>query len=125
MTSFISEPPTFTKRIENATAVLGNTVKLQGTLKGSSPISTKWLKDSELLGDDDPNVKMSFENNVVSISFSSVQTEHCGKYTCMAQNEAGQQKCDAVLSVQGLRRTVCSDCPSTRVLLLTICAVVS
>lgn len=111
--------------MENATAVLGNTVKLQGTLKGSTTITTKWLKDSELLRDDDPNVKMSFENNVVSISFSSVQTEHGGKYTCLAQNEAGQQKCDAVLSIQGLRRTVCSDGPSTKAPLLTICAVVS
>lgn len=97
----ISEPPMFSKRIENATAVLGNTVKLQGTLKGSAPITTKWMKDSELLRDDDQNVKMSFENNVVSISFSSVQIKHGGKYTCLAENEAGQQKCDAVLSVQG------------------------
>lgn len=102
-----SEPPIFIKRIENATAVLGNTVKLQGTLKGSTPIITKWLKDSELLREDDTNVKMSFENNVVSISFSSVQTEHGGKYTCLAQNEAGQQKCEAVLTVQGLRHTIC------------------
>lgn len=105
--------------------MLGNTVKLQGTLKGSAPITAKWLKDSELLRDDDPNVKMSFDNNVVSISFSSVQTEHGGKYTCLAQNQAGKQKCEAILSVQGLRRTVCSECPSAEASLLTSCAVVS
>lgn len=105
--------------------MLGNTVKLQGTLKGSAPITTRWLKDSDLLRDDDPNVKMSFDHNVVSISFSSVQAEHGGRYTCLAQNEAGQQKCEAILSVQGLRRTVCSECPSAEALLLTSCAVVS
>lgn len=97
----ISEPPMFSKRIESATAVLGNTVKLQGTLKGSAPITVKWLKDSELLRDDDPNVKMTFENNILSISFSSVEIKHSGKYTCLAENEAGQQKCEAVLTVQG------------------------
>lgn len=97
----ISEPPMFSKRIESATAVLGNTVKLQGTLKGSAPITIKWMKDSELLRDDDPNVKMAFENNIASISFSSVEIKHGGKYTCLAENEAGQQKCEAVLTVQG------------------------
>lgn len=97
----ISEPPMFSKRIESATAVVGNTVKLQGTLKGSAPITTKWMKDSELLRDDDPNVKMTFENNIISISFSSVELKHGGKYTCLAENEAGQQKCEAVLTIQG------------------------
>lgn len=97
----ISEPPMFSKRIESCTAVFGNTVKLQGTLKGSVPIIVKWLKDSELLRDDDPNVKMTFENNITSISFSSVEIKHGGKYTCLAENEAGQQKCEAVLTVQG------------------------
>lgn len=91
----------FSKRIESATAVLGNTVKLQGTVKGSAPITIKWLKDSELVRDDDPNVKMTFENNIASISFSSVEIKQGGKYTCLAENEAGQQKCEAVLSVQG------------------------
>lgn len=97
----ISEPPVFSKRIESATAVLGNTVKLQGTLKGSVPITVKWMKDSELLRDDDPNVQMSFVNNITSISFSSVELKHGGKYTCLAENEAGQQKCEATLTIQG------------------------
>lgn len=91
----------FSKRIESATAVLGNTVKLQGTLKGSAPISIKWMKDSELLRDDDLHVKMTFENNIASISFSSVEIKHGGKYTCFAENEAGQQKCEAILTIQG------------------------
>uniref|UniRef100_A0A3B4HB97 Ig-like domain-containing protein n=1 Tax=Pundamilia nyererei TaxID=303518 RepID=A0A3B4HB97_9CICH len=94
------EPPVFSKRIESATAVLGNTVKLQGTLKGSVPITIKWMKDSELLRDDDPNIKMSFVNNIASVSFSSVELKHGGKYTCLAENEAGQQKCEAILTIQ-------------------------
>lgn len=91
----------FSKRVESATAVLANTVKLQATLKGSPPITIKWMKDSELLRDDDPNIKMIFEGNMAVVSFSSVQIKHGGKYTCLAINEAGQQKCEAVLTVQG------------------------
>ena len=70
-------------------------------MKGSAPISVKWMKDSELLREDDPNVKMTFDSNVVCISFSSVEMKHGGKYACLAENEAGQQKCEAVLAVQG------------------------
>uniref|UniRef100_A0A3Q3B781 TITIN n=1 Tax=Kryptolebias marmoratus TaxID=37003 RepID=A0A3Q3B781_KRYMA len=89
------EPPIFSKRVESATAILGTAVKLQGVLKGSAPISVKWMKDSELLRDDDSSVTMSFANNVASISFSSPEIKHGGKYTCLAVNEAGQQKCEA------------------------------
>lgn len=95
------EPPSFSKRVESVTAVLGNAVKLQGTIKGSAPITVKWMKDSEILRDDDPNTKMVFENNVASLSITAVAINHGGKYSCQAENEAGQQKCEATLTVQG------------------------
>lgn len=81
--------------------LLGNAVKLQGVVKGSAPISIKWLKDSKLLIDDDSSVTTTFENNIPCISFTSVGIKHGGKYTCIAENEAGQQKCEAVLTIQG------------------------
>lgn len=81
--------------------MLGNTVKLQGTIKGSAPITVKWMKDSEILRDDDSNIKMVFESNVASLSITTVAISHGGKYSCQAENEAGQQKCEATLTVQG------------------------
>lgn len=95
------EPPSFSKRVESVTAVLGNAVKLQGTIKGSAPITVKWMKNSEILRDDDPNIKMVFENNVASLCITAVAINHGGKYSCQAENEAGQQKCEATLTVQG------------------------
>lgn len=95
------EPPSFTKRVDNVTAVLGKPVKLQGTVKGSSPITVKWMKDSEYLRDDDPSITLSFENNVASLSIATVALSHGGKYLCQAENEAGQQKSEATLTVQG------------------------
>uniref|UniRef100_A0A3P9Q041 Ig-like domain-containing protein n=1 Tax=Poecilia reticulata TaxID=8081 RepID=A0A3P9Q041_POERE len=83
----LKEPPSFSKRIESVTAVLGNAVKLQGTIKGSAPITVKWMKDSEILRDDDPNIKMVFENNVASLSITAVAISHGGKYSCQAENE--------------------------------------
>lgn len=95
------EPPVFTKRVESVTAVLGTTVKLQGTIKGSAPIAVKWTKDAETLRDDEPNVKMAFDNNVACLLITAVAISHGGKYLCQAENEAGQQKCEATLTVQG------------------------
>uniref|UniRef100_A0A3B3YUD1 Ig-like domain-containing protein n=1 Tax=Poecilia mexicana TaxID=48701 RepID=A0A3B3YUD1_9TELE len=83
----LKEPPSFSKRIESVTAVLGNAVKLQGTIKGSAPITVKWMKDSEILRDDDPNIKMVFENNVASLSITAVAINHGGKYSCQAENQ--------------------------------------
>lgn len=81
--------------------MLGNAAKLQGVVKGSAPISIKWLKDSKLLIDEDSGVTTTFENNVPCISFTAVDIKHGGKYTCIAENEAGQQKCEALLTIQG------------------------
>uniref|UniRef100_A0A3Q2Q028 Ig-like domain-containing protein n=1 Tax=Fundulus heteroclitus TaxID=8078 RepID=A0A3Q2Q028_FUNHE len=93
-------------KVESVTAVLGNAVKLQGTIKGSAPITVKWMKDSEILRDDDPNIKMVFENNLASLAITAVAIGHGGKYSCQAENEAGQQKCEATLTVQGQRKSL-------------------
>lgn len=98
---FYTDPPSFVKKIENTTAVLGSPVKLLGTLKGSAPITVTWLKDSELLRRDDPNITMTFENNIASLAIAKIAMNHDGKYICQAENEAGQQKSEATLSVQG------------------------
>lgn len=98
---FSVEPPTFSKRVDSVTAVLGTTVKLHGTVKGSAPITVKWMKDSEILRDDDSNIKMVFENNVACLLITTVAISHGGKYSCHAENEAGQQKSEATLTVQG------------------------
>ncbi|KAM9484414.1 contactin-5-like [Salvelinus alpinus] len=96
----LKEPPTFAKKIETITATLGYSVKLQGTLKVSPPISIKWMRDTEMLRDDDPDIKMTFENNIAILSITAVAISHGGKYTCQAENETGQNKYDATLTVQ-------------------------
>ena len=82
--------------------MLGNAVKLWGTIKGSAPITVKWMKDAELLREDDCNVKITFQNNIAAVLISAVDICHGGKYICQAENEAGQQKCEASLAIQGL-----------------------
>ena len=59
------------------------------------------MKDSDYLRDDDPSITLSFDNNVASLSIATVAISHGGKYVCQAENEAGQQKSEATLTVQG------------------------
>uniref|UniRef100_A0A673JL95 Ig-like domain-containing protein n=1 Tax=Sinocyclocheilus rhinocerous TaxID=307959 RepID=A0A673JL95_9TELE len=91
----LKDPPLFVKKVENTTAVLGSAVKLQGTLKGSAPLTVQWFKDSEIVRDDDPNITTTFENNIAILAIANVAINHGGKYTCQAENEAGKQKCEA------------------------------
>ncbi|XP_059418434.1 titin-like [Carassius carassius] len=97
----LKDPPLFVKKVENTTAVLSSAVKLQGALKGSAPITVQWFKDSEIVRDDDPNITTTFENNIAILAIANVAINHGGKYTCQAENEAGKQKCEATVSVQG------------------------
>lgn len=59
-----------------------------------------WLKDNDEITEDD-NIRMTFENNVTSLYLSGIEVKHDGKYVCQAKNDAGIQRCSALLSVKG------------------------
>lgn len=97
----ITEPPSFTKKIENVTTVLKTSATFQSTVAGAPPISITWLKDDHILNEDD-NVHISFVNNVATLQIRAVDNGHSGRYTCQAKNESGIERCYAFLLVQGL-----------------------
>lgn len=94
------EPPSFVKKIESTSSLRGGTAAFQATLKGSLPITVTWLKDNDEVTEDD-NIRMTFENNVASLYLSGIEVKHDGKYVCQAKNDAGIQRCSALLSVKG------------------------
>uniref|UniRef100_A0A8C4MYF0 Ig-like domain-containing protein n=1 Tax=Equus asinus asinus TaxID=83772 RepID=A0A8C4MYF0_EQUAS len=97
----LKEPPSFIKKIENVTTVLKSSATFQSTVAGSPPISVTWLKDDQILDEDD-NVHISFVNNVATLQIRTVDNGHSGRYTCQAKNESGVERCYAFLLVQGL-----------------------
>lgn len=101
LSNLITEPPSFTKKIENVTTVLKSSATFQSTVTGSPPISVTWLKDDQILNEDD-NVHISFVNNVATLQIRAVDNGHSGRYTCQAKNESGVERCYAFLLVQGL-----------------------
>lgn len=65
-----------------------------------------WLKDNDEITEDE-HIRMTFENNVTSLYLSGIEVKHDGKYVCQAKNDAGIQRCSALLSVKGWLRKVC------------------
>uniref|UniRef100_A0A8C3R4E0 Ig-like domain-containing protein n=1 Tax=Cyanoderma ruficeps TaxID=181631 RepID=A0A8C3R4E0_9PASS len=96
----LKEPPQFLKKIENISSLRGGTVVFQAAIKGSLPITVSWLKDNDEVIEDN-NIKMTFVNNVATLMVRSIELKHDGKYFCQAKNEAGIQRCSALLTVKG------------------------
>ncbi len=89
------------QKLDNTNVLLGGEVSLQCVLKGSLPMNVSWMKDDHEIKESE-DFQISFENQTAVVYIFSVQLKHGGKYTCHAQNEAGSQKCTAVLAVKGV-----------------------
>lgn len=91
----------FTTRIENTDTVVGKMAEFQCVVEGSPTLSVQWQKDENWILED-PKIGRTFENNVATLRIPSCEVTHSGKYTCQAVNQAGQDKCFATLTVQGI-----------------------
>uniref|UniRef100_A0A8I3PWK2 Ig-like domain-containing protein n=1 Tax=Canis lupus familiaris TaxID=9615 RepID=A0A8I3PWK2_CANLF len=78
------------RKVDDFTALAGQTVTLQAAVRGSEPISVTWMKGQEILKEDG-KIKTSFSNGVATLIIPDVQISHGDKYTCLAENEAGSQ----------------------------------
>lgn len=105
---FLLEPPTFSRKLENAATVLGKMAEFQCVVQGSPTLSVQWKKDENWILED-AKIERMFENNVATLRILACEATHSGKYTCQVVNEAGRDKCFATLTVQGI--PVCAQLP--------------
>lgn len=69
------------------------------------------MKGQEVIKDDG-KIKMSFSNGVAVLTIPDVQISLGGKYTCLAENEAGSQTSVGELIVKGSCRDILTfNCP--------------
>ncbi|XP_078085248.1 titin-like [Mustelus asterias] len=95
----VKEPPSFTEKITSRDVVLGSTVQFRTVVKGSTPLSTKWLKgDRELMH----GVAYSIwnEGSIYLLELLSAKISDAGGYTCQVSNDAGTVACSAELFVK-------------------------
>lgn len=94
------DPPSFVRKLENLSSLVGSEVSLQCVLKGSEPMTVSWMKDNHELKEAE-HIQITYENNTALLLITDVQRKHAGKYSCQAQNQAGSQSCSALLTVKG------------------------
>lgn len=87
------------------TTLAGETIFLQAVVKGSAPLSVTWMKGKDIIKEDN-KVKITFENGLATLEISGVQVNSSGKYTCLAENDAGSQTCFGQLAVKGQLRNI-------------------
>lgn len=100
---FFVEPPSFVRKLENLSSLVGSEVSLQCVLKGSEPMNVTWMKDNHELKEAE-NIQITYENKTALLHITDLQSKHGGRYSCQAQNQAGSQICSAVLTVKGWLR---------------------
>lgn len=81
--------------------------EFQCIVEGSPTLSAQWQKDDNWILED-TKIERTFENNVAILKIPACEAVHGGKYSCQVVNEAGQTKCSATLTVQGLYSTSCA-----------------
>uniref|UniRef100_A0A8C2ZPX6 Ig-like domain-containing protein n=1 Tax=Cyclopterus lumpus TaxID=8103 RepID=A0A8C2ZPX6_CYCLU len=97
----LKEPPSFVQRLEDISCMVGSEISMKCLLSGSLPMTLSWIKDDHELKEDE-HVKMSYETKSAVLNLKNAQLSHGGKYVCQAQNQAGTQRCAAMLVVTGL-----------------------
>lgn len=102
---FKPEPPSFIKKIEDVTTLSGDAVTFQAVVRGSAPISVTWMKGTDIIKEDN-KVKVTFEDGIATLHISDVQISSGGKYTCLAENDAGSQTCFGQLAIKGQCRNI-------------------
>ena len=80
----------------------GDVASLQCTVfKGDLPIRITWLHKNKAIRPNDGIIISKASRKVSSLTIDSVQEDHSGSYTCLAQNKAGNASYSTVLNVNG------------------------
>jgi len=79
---------------------IGKTVKMEGRVSGSQPMTITWYKDNTKIYASD-KYDISFKNNMAVLCVKDSSVSDHGVYTCEASNEAGKASCQVSLTVSG------------------------
>lgn len=95
------EPATFVKRLADFSVETGSPIVLEATYTGTPPISVSWMKNEfALVQSPNCSITMTEKSSILEILDSTV--EDYAQYSCLIENEAGQDICEALVSVLGV-----------------------
>lgn len=95
------EAPRFEEPLRDCTVCAGSDAAFKGVITGSQPMSISWLYNGEKLRSS--NISSNFENGAACLSLTWCSPKNAGRYTCIAENPAGQQSSTALLHVKATK----------------------
>lgn len=103
------EPATFVKRLADCQVETGNPIVLEATYSGTPPISVSWMKNEYPLSQShNCSITMTEKSTILEILDSTI--EDYAQYSCLIENEAGQDICEALVSVLGVLTVISFFC---------------
>lgn len=96
------EQAAFVETLDDQSVIVGQSLTLTATVKGSEPLTVSWVQDKDHILRDGDNRKITFENNVVTLVVPNVDSTTAGKYTCQLRNDCGAVECVSKVTVLGL-----------------------
>lgn len=78
----------------------GQTVKMEGRVSGSQPLTVTWCKDNREIKTSE-KYDITFKNNMAVLLVKNSSVSDGGVYLCQVSNEAGKASCQVSLSVSG------------------------
>ena len=79
---------------------MGKTIKMEGRVSGSQPLTIKWYKDHNEIHAS-KKYDMTFKNNMAVLYVKDSAHNDSGVYDCEASNEAGTASFKVSLKVSG------------------------
>jgi titin len=91
-------PPSFVKTIQDATAKVGQLVRLDAIIAGSKPFDVYWLKNGKKIAQDITHKQVEEEDQYTLLILEAA-AEDVGSYECVAINKVGEARCQASIQV--------------------------
>ncbi|XP_059475294.1 titin homolog [Neocloeon triangulifer] len=95
-----SKKPHFCSRLTDRTTQVGSRVKLTCSVLGTPDPTIQWFFEDKLINSrTSPNYVMSNADGLVTLEIKSATLEDAGLFTCVAKNEAGEEKSAAEVKI--------------------------
>lgn len=95
------EPPIFVKKLSDHCVEPGKSIILESRYTGSLPISVTWKKNGVTLSQSEKCSITTTERSCILEILNSTKDDQ-GEYTCLVENEAGEDVCEALVTTLGV-----------------------